>query len=88
MGCVPVGVPALPPCSALWALVSLGPELLGTRDRAQSLQEQLLAMSPFASAQTFHGIVPRVLAQGWGLCPAWKCPGREGGQDGLQELLG
>lgn len=69
----------------MWALVSLGPELLdplGTRDRAQSLQElwgHLLAMSPLPTAQTFPGIV---LAQGWELCPTWGCPGKAG-EDGM-----
>lgn len=53
-------------------------------DRAQSLQElreQLLATSPLPTAQTFHGCAPCAavaqLAQGWELCPAWQCPGRE-----------
>lgn len=81
--CISGAVPALTPISAMRALVSLGPELLdplGTRDRAQPLQElweQLLAVSSLPTAQIFPGIVPLVLAQSWMLCPTWECPGRQ-----------
>lgn len=39
------------------------------------------AQSPLPTAQTFHGCAPCAavaqLAQGWELCAAWQCPGRE-----------
>lgn len=45
-----------------------------------TVQEQLLAMSPFPTAQTFHGIVPLVLAQAGGsVQPGSAQAGREDG---------